>query len=1347
MFLARKPIAVILATLAVVSLTPVASATAGKVTFVSGSLTDERAPPRALAVNDTFAVGDTLVTADRSRAQLLMLDGQRFALRANTRLRIDAFSLPPAVATPTRATAVRADGQSFFTLQKGGLQTQTSAIGKTDLASYRVSTPVGTLGIRGTDYVVVFCRGDCDDVPGQPLGQPIRDGLYLGVYEGRISFEGRGLAFELAAGEFAFVPLDDVTFERLREPPQLLRRDGAGEFRLAGSGRRNSPESAIALLAFGDRRSPSETDPVEPIQTGPVPGEPPAQPIGARSPSGTAIALLGGQLPPRRSVGYAVFGQGATGAFTASGSSPANAYRVDASGNLVTFEGPFGSGGLFRGKPGVQPAFAPGGTTSTFLIGTAVNVDTGFNAQTGLRWGRWTSGSATVISPQGQSTTLNLSASSLPWILGAQRQEPFTLPISGTASYVLAGGTRPASSLGALGSLNSVFLSANFTNRTVDATLTFDLGGVPWYAAGPGTISAEGFSGGFSTVTVGGLVPGSGSYNGFFTAPATAGGDPTGAALTYLLSESTNQLGSVAGVAALIRGTGSPAAPPPPPQRNVAFSIGQLASQSPFAAVLAAPLASFTLNGSDLTRLPNGAARGVTVPFGFLDAAGGNVVFTGSSFDAATGMRWGRWDAGRVSIVLPNGSTSSQQLAGQSLHWVLGPAWGTPPVLPATGSQSYVLLGATAPTDNTGGSGSLGGIFLNADFTNRTVTTTVAVDLAQRNWWAQGTQPIGAGSNLFAGALTDVRINGLAGIPGAGGSVNGFFSQPAFGGPAAPAVGLSYELSVPDPQSGSLYVINGAAALAPGMGAPPTPPPPPARYLAFALGDTLVDPQQNATQPFVDSTLAAPGNSTVNAAGQLVSMVAGFPSRAEPFANWSLGTSNIVDSGFDAGTRIRWGRWSGGSASATTPSGTNYPQALANQSLHWVLGWPLVSSPQLPLSGSARYGLVGATAPSDTRGNLGVLGSADFFVDFTNRTVSAAAIVAIDSRTWYLAGNGGFAPGSPEFALTLAGNVGNLAAIGGSGEGFLVRAGGLGGPARNGAAFGFVATPLSDAGFTDQSVGTLAGALVFSDAASGSPVPPPALQRRDVAYSRGLPPNGTAVWSNEAVTDYAIGGPTAPSPYGLDRFTTNLSVRGVPTIGVFNRDSSQQTNEGFNLPGMLRWGRWSDGVSTLLVGNGLFQIDTVSSPLHWIMSADSANTPVLPVTGTATYTFVGGTNPTDENGASGVITNATFAANFTARTVTTTLNARFGFGPSQVSWQAAGTGSIAGGTNQFSGNLTGTRQDAFVTLPASGAFSGFFTGPPTGPNGAPNGVGLSYALFEPQTVSSVNGVAAFVGNP
>jgi hypothetical protein len=1346
MFLMRKPLAVILTVLSVATLAPVASATAGKVTFVSGSLTDERTPPRALAVNDTFAAGDTLVTGDRSRAQLLMLDGQRFALRANTRLRVDAFSLPPAVATPTRATAVRADGQSFFTLQKGGLQTQTSAIGKTDLNAYRVSTPVGTLGIRGTDYVVVFCRGDCDDAPGQPSGQPIRDGLYLGVYEGRIAFEGRGLAFELGAGEFAFVPLDDVTFERLREPPQLLRQDGAGEFRLAGSGRRNSPESALALREVGDRRSPWETDPFEQVQSGPAPGESLSQPIEARSPSGTAIALLGGQLPLRRSVGYVFLGQGATGAFTAAGSSPANAYGADAAGNLVAFEGPFGAGGLFRGKPGVQPASAPGGTTSTFLIGTAANVDTGFDAQTGLRWGRWTGGSATVVSPQGQSTTLNLSQSSLPWILGAERLEPFALPISGTATYVLAGGTRPASSLGALGSLSSVFLSANFTSRTVDTTLTFDLGGVPWYAAGPGTISAEGFSGGFSTVTVAGLVPGSGSYSGFFTSSATSGGEPEGAALIYLLAESTNQLGSVAGVAALIRGVGSPAAPPPPPQRNVAFSIGQLASQSPLAAVLAAPLASFTLNGSDLTRLPNGAARGVTVPFGSLDTAGGNVVFTGSSFDAATGMRWGRWDAGSVSIVLPNGSTISQPLAGQSLHWVLGPAWGPLPVLPATGTQSYVLLGATAPTDNTGGSGSLGGIFLNADFTNRTVTTTLAIDLSQRNWWAQGTQPIGAGSNLFSGALTDVRLNGLGDIPGASGSVNGFFSQPAFGGPVAPAVGLSYELSVPDAQAGSLYVINGAAALVPGMGAPPPPPPPPARYLAFALGDTLVDTQQNAIQPFVDSALAAPGSSTVNAAGQLVSMVAGFPGRSEPVASWSLGTGSIVDSGFDAGTRIRWGRWSGGSASATTPSGTNYPQDLANQSLHWVLGWPLVSSPQLPLSGSARYGLVGATAPTDTRGNVGVIGSTDFFVDFTNRTVSAAAIIAIDGRTWYLAGNGSFAAGAPEFALTLAGDLGNLAAIGGSGEGFLVRAGGLGGPVQNGAAFGFVATPLSDFGFADRSVGTLAGSLVFSEAVAGSPVPAPPLQRRDIAYSLGLPPDGTAVWSN-VPSDYAIGGPSAPSRYGLERFTTNLSPSSVPTIGVFNRDTSQQTDEGFSLPGMLRWGRWSDGVSTLELGNDLIQIDTVGSPLHWIMSADSANAPALPVSGTASYTFVGGTSPTDENGTSGVITNATFAANFTDRTVTTTLDARFGFGPSQVSWQAAGTGSIANGTNQFSGTLTGTRQDAFVTLPAFGEFNGFFAGPSTGPNGAPNGVGLSYALFEPQTVSSVNGVAAFVGNP
>jgi hypothetical protein len=180
---------------------------------------------------------------------------------------------------------------------------------------------------------------------------------------------------------------------------------------------------------------------------------------------------------------------------------------------------------------------------------------------------------------------------------------------------------------------------------------------------------------------------------------------------------------------------------------------------------------------------------------------------------------------------------------------------------------------------------------------------------------------------------------------------------------------------------------------------------------------------------------------------------------------------------------------------------------------------------------------------------------------------------------------------------------------------------------------------------------------------------------------------------------------------------------------------------------MLRWGRWAGGAGTVTTppGSGnAAPLDYSQQNLHYIMSADSANPPLLPNTGSATYTWIGNTRPTDQQNQAGTLNSATFAANFTNATVAASVNATF----ANSTWSGAGNGTITGGTNLFSGNLNGTFTDTQFnfSLPASGSFNGFFTGPQD-PAGIPNGVGLSFEMTEQQTQSSVNGVAAFVARP
>ena len=138
------------------------AADAGQVIFAKGEVTAERQPPVELTKGDAVLVSDTISTGDASRAQFLMIDGAKIAMRPNSRLRIEEYAYPSGEsAAPGQAVVTTSDDRSVTSLLKGGFRTITGAIGKDTEDSYEVRTPVGVLGIRGTSFGVLLCRGDC----------------------------------------------------------------------------------------------------------------------------------------------------------------------------------------------------------------------------------------------------------------------------------------------------------------------------------------------------------------------------------------------------------------------------------------------------------------------------------------------------------------------------------------------------------------------------------------------------------------------------------------------------------------------------------------------------------------------------------------------------------------------------------------------------------------------------------------------------------------------------------------------------------------------------------------------------------------------------------------------------------------------------------------------------------------------------------------------------------------------------------------------------------------------------------------------------------------------------------
>lgn len=516
-----------------------AAADAGTVLFASGSVTAEREPAIALNKGDLVLDNDTIVTGDASRAQLLMVDAAKIAIRPNSVLRIDEYTYQEAAATVVTESA----DKSVMSLVKGGFRTITGAVGKEDNAAYEVRTPVGVLGIRGTNFAVLLCSGDCADAPNVAPGAPIEDGVYIAVTEGTIVFRTRGDEIVVTAGEYAFIPMATQQPRLIDTPPPMLIDD---EMRLEENDNANLSGFDSKL---GTRRSPDTGKPGTP---GTEPGdgdssEAPQQPVIGIDADGSPIDITPGDVQQQRIgrlIGYASGPLGFAVAHSAAQFNEPGSVQLDSSNNVLGFTAPF-----------------PGGfTPSPISIGTSSNVDTGFDSLTVLRWGRWSGGTADALVTDDAGNTSNVSVDlgnqSLHWISGPD-QAPPAMPVTGVASYSLLGSTSPTDNLGNVGVLGSATFDADFISLTVASTLTIDIAGLTWMASGTGNLGAAAglpahlFSGNYSAVVIGGQTTGSGQFSGFFSEPGTSSDPaiPGGVGLSYSLQDGQGTT-SVSGTAA-----------------------------------------------------------------------------------------------------------------------------------------------------------------------------------------------------------------------------------------------------------------------------------------------------------------------------------------------------------------------------------------------------------------------------------------------------------------------------------------------------------------------------------------------------------------------------------------------------------------------------------------------------------------------------------------------------------------------------------------------------------------------------------------------------------------------------
>ena len=198
-------------------------------------------------------------------------------------------------------------------------------------------------------------------------------------------------------------------------------------------------------------------------------------------------------------------------------------------------------------RPGTETQRASDGALLSFLgptasgdtkfsIGTAQNVNPGFDPDSGLRWGRWSGGSADA-----GGTALDLASQSLHWIYGPESASAPAIQRTGTVSFALVGNTNPTDARGNVGFLGSATLTADFSNFAVNSALSLSVNNDVWNASGSGALDASGvnFNGNYSTVTRN-QQSGSGNFAGFIVPGATPDALPAGAGMGYSLEQGGN---------------------------------------------------------------------------------------------------------------------------------------------------------------------------------------------------------------------------------------------------------------------------------------------------------------------------------------------------------------------------------------------------------------------------------------------------------------------------------------------------------------------------------------------------------------------------------------------------------------------------------------------------------------------------------------------------------------------------------------------------------------------------------------------------------------------------------------
>lgn len=412
---------------------------AGRVLIAAGEVTALRAGREVpLATGAEILSGDIIRTGEASSAQLRFTDASVVAMRASSRFRVAEYRFTGAD-----------DGVSaaVFELLRGGLRALTGVIGRDRADRYRLSTPLASVGIRGTAYALVHCQGDCEDD-----GATAPDGTYGLVFQGRVAVANAGGEREFGEEEAFFVADASSPAQLLGERPRFLR--DRLEARARSEQRRE--EARARAQALAERRE-----------------------LQARIAAQAAARFDALDVRPVALLGTA--------------RSPIVVTELqDGSGNLALLGAGLGAGVGFS-TPLAAVGLVDGGRGTVIVLdgerlrldqfafnagrergdrGSAAVLDNGrIDGDGGAVWGRWAPGALVQV-----GSAAAIPSTGVHFFFGNLAPESLLLSVPRGATavrYELAGGPRPTDESGNVGQLLGGSFTVDFLQRSIGGNVRY----------------------------------------------------------------------------------------------------------------------------------------------------------------------------------------------------------------------------------------------------------------------------------------------------------------------------------------------------------------------------------------------------------------------------------------------------------------------------------------------------------------------------------------------------------------------------------------------------------------------------------------------------------------------------------------------------------------------------------------------------------------------------------------------------------------------------------------------------------------------------------------------------------